>query len=128
MEPTWLSIELVMAIHNELIAMFGGAAGVRDWGLLESTLNGPRNAYAYGEPSVHQMAAIYAYAIVRNHPFVDGNKRIGLMCIRAFLFQNGYAFEPTEQEEVTMMVATAEGNADEIELSQWISDRTTRND
>ena len=127
-EPIWLSYALVTAIHRELIAMFGGLDGIRDEGLLESALSRPRNTYAYAESTVYCLAAAYANGIARNYPFVDGNKRAALMCIRAFMFQNGYAFEPNEREEVATMVAIAAGKVDEDALVQWISDWTIRRD
>ncbi len=126
MEPAWLSVDLVATLHNELIARFGGTAGLRDGGLLESALERPRNAYRYSEPGIYALAASYAYGILRNHPFVDGNKRVALMCIRAFLFQNRYEFEPPEPDEVAMIMAVAAGEASESTLADWIEVWTTR--
>ena len=74
----WLSRRFILAIHDEQLAEHGGALGVRDEGLLESALARPPNRAGYGEPDVAELAALYAIAIVRNHPFVDGNKRVSV--------------------------------------------------
>ncbi len=127
MEPTWLTLRMVRALHAESVAMFGGRGGIRDAGLLESAVARPRNLYAYGEePSLYDLAAVYCAGIVRGHPFIDGNKRCGLLAARAFLFLNGYAFEPEETDEVTMIVALAAGDIDEATIAEWLSDYTTR--
>ncbi len=126
-EPKWLTLEMVRAIHEESLAVFGGAPGVRDEALLESTLDKPRNLFAYGEaPTIHDLAAAYCSGIVRNHPFIDGNKRAGLLAARAFLFLNGYAFEPNEADEVNVILDLAAGAMDEKTLAQWFSDNATR--
>ncbi len=126
-EPKWLTLEMVRAIHEESLAVFGGAPDVRDEALLESTLDKPRNLFAYGEaPTIHGLAAAYCSGIVRNHPFIDGNKRAGLLAARAFLFLNGHAFEPNEADEVNVILNLAAGAMDEKTLAQWFKDNTTR--
>lgn len=118
---------MVRAIHARAVAVFGGSHGIRDAGLLESALERPRNLYAYGEnPSLFELAAAYCSGIVKNHAFVDGNKRTGLLSARAFLFRNGYLFEPDEADEVKTMVALAAGEIDERDLAGWLSDYSTR--
>ena len=77
--PTWLTQAAITAIHQELLARFGGLSGVRDEGLLQSALARPEHLYNYGEPSLFELAAAYAHGIVKNHPFIDGNKRVGFM-------------------------------------------------
>jgi death-on-curing protein len=119
-EPTWLPKKLVLALHAETLHRFGGSSGVRDEGRLESALDRPRNQYAYGEPSVFDLAAAYAYGIVRNHPFVDGNKRTGLLAARAFLFQHGYRLDPEEPETVRVMRQIAAGERSETALAEWL--------
>jgi death-on-curing protein len=127
MEPKWLGIDLMLVVHREAVSRFGGSDGVRDIGLLESALERPRNLYFYGEgPTIFDLAAAYGTGIVKNHPFLDGNKRTGLLSIRAFLFANGWLFEPAEVDQVTMMVALATGEIDERVLAGWIADFTTR--
>ncbi len=125
-EPKWLTVQLVLAIHSQAVAEFGGSHGVRDPGLLESALDRPRNLFAYGnDPTLFDLAASYCIGIVKNHPFVDGNKRTGDLAARAFLFRNGYFFEPREAEEVIMIIGLAAGEVDEDALAQWISENST---
>ncbi len=126
MEPKWLTVQLVQAIHSLAVAEFGGSHGVRDMGLLESALDRPRNLYADGDdPTLFDLAAAYCTGIVKNHPFIDGNKRTGDLSARAFLFRNGYLFEPDEADEVNMIVALAAGEIEEDTLARWISENST---
>ena len=125
-EPKWLTIQLVLAIHSQAVAEFGGSHGVRDAGLLESALDRPRNLYVYGDdPNLFELAAAYCMGIVKNHPFIDGNKRTGDLAVRAFLFRNGHLFEPDEADEVNMIVGLAAGEIDEGALALWISENAT---
>ena len=125
MEPRWLALATVQGIHAESIAAFEGTAGIRDPGLLESALNRPRNLLAYGEnPSVFDLAAAYCAGIVGNHPFVDGNKRAGLLAAVAFLDLNGYVFRPTEADAVLVTMALAAGDLDESALAAWFDEYT----
>ena len=119
--PKWLSPALVTAIHGEAIYEFGGLAGVRDQGLLESALDRARNRLAY-EPqsSIFELAATLCVGLAKNHPFLDGNKRTALLATRAFLFLNGYVLEPAEQDEVATMVALAEGKLNEAGVAAWL--------
>jgi len=127
MEPKWLTVPLIKVIHAQAVTRFGGSHSVRDARLLESALDRPKNLYAYGDaPSLFELAAAYSVGIVKNHPFIDGNKRTGLLSARAFLFRNGYLFEPDEADEVRIMVAVADGSADESFLAGWLSDFSTR--
>ena len=126
MEPKWLTVQLVQAIHSQAVAEFGGSHGVHDMGLLESALDRPRNLYAYGDdPTLFDLAAAYCTGIVKNHPFIDGNKRTGDLTARAFLFRNGYLFEPDEGDEVNIIVALAAGEIEEDVLAQWMSENST---
>ena len=126
-EPRWLTMEMVRAIHEESLTLFGGAAGVRDEALLESAMAHPRSLFAYGDkPTIHHLAAAYCSGIVRNHPFIDGNKRAGLLAARAFLFLNGYDFDPDEAEEVNFIVELAAGTLDEGALAEWFKSNTIR--
>lgn len=129
MEPKWLTVEYVKALHSESVAMFGGTDGVRDSGLLESALERPRNLHAYGEqPTINQLAATYCFGLVKNHPFLDGNKRTGDLAIRAFLFRNGYLYEPDEAEEASTIIAVAAGELDEAGLADWTAANTVAAD
>lgn len=123
MPPRWLTVAMVKAIHGELMARSGGADGLRDAGLLASALERAPNLFAYGDaPSVFELAAVYTLAIIRNRPFVDGNKRAGLLAAVAFLDLNGFAFEPEEVDAVNVVLAVAAGAADEKLLARWFRD------
>ena len=127
MAPVWLTVAMVRAIHAEQLAIFGGGSGLRDEGLLESALERPHNLFAYGEqPSLFDLAAAYTLGIIRNHPFVDGNKRTGLLAGVAFLDLNGYDFTPEETDVVNVIMAAAAGEADETLVAEWFADYTRR--
>ena len=120
---------MVLGLHAMAVAKFGGSPGLRDEGLLESALDRPRNLFAYGDaPSVFELAAAYCSGIVKNHPFIDGNKRAGDLAVRAFLRLNGYLYEPEEAEEVVMIVALAAGEIDEDALAAWIAQNAAPED
>lgn len=126
-EPKWLTLAMVQAIHGESLAAFGGAPGIRDEALLESTLAKPRNLFAHArEPTIYDLAASYCSGVVRNHPFIDGNKRAGLLAARAFLFLNGYEFEPEEADEVNVILDLAAGAIDDQALAEWFRANTRR--
>ena len=126
MEPKWLTVEMVRALHAEGVARFGGTAEVRDEGLLESAVERARNLHAYGDdPSHFDLATAVCVGIVKNHPFVDGNKRAGALAAAVFLDLNGYDFRPPEVEVVTMIMGLAAGEIDEDVLARWISDNST---
>jgi death-on-curing protein len=122
-EPVWLSPELVIAIHDEQLAEFGGAHGLRDAGALESALARPLNRYHYGTTELASLAAAYGFGLSRNHAFVDGNKRTALLAIVTFLGLNGVDFDVPEPEAVVMMLALAAGEVDEDGLASWIADK-----
>jgi len=123
MELRWLTLQMVRSIHAQAIGIFGGSAGVRDAGLLDSALERPRNLFHYAEsPSLFELAAAYCVGIVKNHPFLDGNKRTGILIANAFLELNGYRFEPDEVDVVSVIMALADGTADEGTLAPWFSD------
>lgn len=126
-EPKWLAEDLILAIHDEQLAMFGGGTGIRDRGLLESALARPVNRFHYEpEASLFNLAAALGSGIIGNHPFIDGNKRTGLMAIRAFLRLNGWNFEPEQADEVAMILGLAAGDVDEPELAGWIEANTKK--
>jgi death on curing protein len=119
-EPVWVDADLVIAAHDEGLALFGGSSGVRDQGLLQSALDRPRNRYAYGETDLAVLAAAVAFGIARNHPFVDGNKRAALSTIFMFCGLNGLEFSPDEVAGVVMIEGLADGRVSEDELAAWI--------
>ena len=120
-EIRWLTRQMVEAFHHESLARYGGAGGIRDEGLLESALARPQNRAAYeDDATLFALAADYCVGIVRNHPFVDGNKRAGLLSPRVFLTLNGYRFEPDEAVTVEMIRGLAAGEVEESALIKWI--------
>jgi death-on-curing protein len=119
-EPVWVERDLILALHEEVIAEHGGHAGVRDDGLLESALARPRQLLAYGDPGLFELAAAYAFGIVRNHPFIDGNKRAGLAAADVFLQLNGFEIVVDEVQAVVVFQDLAAGEIDEAVLAKWI--------
>ena len=123
-EIAWLTTDLVVAIHDEQLTRFGGPAGLRDLGLLESALGRPLNKHAYeGVTEPASLAAAYAFGIARNHPFVDGNKRAALLSLIVFLGLNGIDFLVPEPEAVVAIQSLAAGTLSEEGLANWIRDR-----
>lgn len=119
-EPTWLLESAVLIAHEITIAMHGGGAGIRDHGLLQSALVRPRNLYEYGEPDVVELAASYMAGIVKNHPFVDGNKRTGFLAGAAFLELNGRKLTASEPEATQIIMALAAEQVSEQQLRDWL--------
>jgi death-on-curing protein len=123
-EPEWLLESAVVAIQGMLIAEHGGALGIRDRGLLESALARPRNLYAYGAapPSLFELAAAYAHGLIRNHGFVDGNKRIALTAALTFLEIHGFSLEAERRETYRMTLRLATGEIEETEFGAWLAE------
>ena len=120
----WLREDVVIAMHGEQIAEHGGSPGIRDAGLLSSALARPQNQVAYGKPSVFNLAAAYAFGVIQNHPFVDGNKRAGFLAAYVFLDLNGWELVATEAEAVSAVMALATGEMDEAGFSDWLKDNS----
>jgi death-on-curing protein len=116
----WLGRDLVLAIHDEQIAEHGGAAGLRDAGLLESAIARPLNLAAYGTPDIAELGATYALAIARNHPFIDGNKRTAYVALELFLALNGVAFPVGDAEATITTLAMAAGDIDDPSFIAWV--------
>jgi death on curing protein len=121
-EPVWLPTDLVIAIHDEQLRLFGGPPGIRDRGLLESALARSLNKYAYGSEDLAELAAAYGYGLARNHAFVDGNKRIAFLAMVTFLGLTGIDFAGPEADAVVIMLAVAAGEVSEENLARWIRD------
>jgi death-on-curing protein len=121
-EPVWLTVEDVVDLHGEQLAIFGGPLGLRDQGLLESALGRPSNRWNYGESDLAALAAAYAFGIARNHPFVDGNKRAAFAAMMVFLRLNGVRFAPDVGEATAAIVSLAAGELGEEGLTRWIRD------
>ncbi|MEG9862667.1 MAG: type II toxin-antitoxin system death-on-curing family toxin [Parvularculales bacterium] len=122
-EPKWIRLEGVLLAHRKLIAEQDGTGGVRDEGLLDSALTKPENLYHYSEPkpTMAELAAAYAFGIVRNHPFVDGNKRTAVTVYGGFLILNRVELQAPEDEEYQTFLKLASGELTEKELALWIS-------
>jgi death-on-curing protein len=116
----WLSRQTVLAIHDEQLAEHGGAIGVRDEGLLDSALARPLNHAGYGDPDVAELAALYAIATARNHPFVDGNKRTAYVALESFLELNGCEFTASDRDAVIATFALAGGKMSDEEFTAWV--------
>ena len=117
---TWIETSVVLAIHDEQLAEHGGAAGIRDAGLLDSALGRPLNLAAYGNPDHADLAGAYACGIVRNHPFVDGNKRTAFVAAELFLMLNGFELTVEDTDCVFTMLSLASVELDEAAFAAWI--------
>jgi death-on-curing protein len=119
-DPVWVDQAIVLAIHDEQIAEHGGAIGVRDIGLPESALDRPINLFHYDNADLIELAASYGYAIVRNHAFVDGNKRTSAVVTELFLDLNGLELTASDAEVVTTWLALADKTMGEKEFVAWL--------
>jgi len=120
-EPLWIDEQDVLVLHDRLLALDGGSAGVRSVALLQSALARPQQLYAYGEaPNIIDMAAVYIAGIVRNHPFVDGNKRTGFVVGVLFLELNGRRFIANEEDATQAILELAAGTLDEAAFTRWM--------
>lgn len=119
---SWQFIDprVIRAVHEEQLAEHGGAAGIRDEGMLESALNRPLQQAHYGTPDVAELAAGYAYGIARNHPFIDGNKRTAFVAAELFLALNGHMLTADDVSCVSTMLALAAGELDEAGYAAWL--------
>ena len=125
-EPRWLAPVHVLAIHSDQIQAHGGAVGLRDRGLLESALERPRNRFRYEPDSdLSALAAAYGFGIARDHPFLDGNKRVAFQAMYLFLGLNGFRIDAAEEEVVATILALASGKLDETSLAAWLRDHIT---
>ena len=119
MDWEWLSKALVRALHSEQLSEHGGAAGVRDTGLLQAALARPMNVVAYGEPDAAALAASYAFGIAKNHPFIDGNTRTAFVAAATFIELHGREMTASEPDAVTMTLALAAGEIGEDAVAEW---------
>jgi death on curing protein len=125
MEWKWIKITTVLAIHDEQLAEHGGSSGLRSIDLLESALARPQGKANYADPSAAELAAAYAFGIVKNHPFLDGHKRTGLVTAELFLAYNGFEFTATDQDCVETFEALAGNRLTETDLASWFEARMT---
>jgi len=116
----WIERSVILAAHDEQLAEHGGSPGVRDAGLLDSALARPLNRAAYGKPDAAELAAVYAYGLATNHPFVDGNKRIAFVALELFLALNERELVADDADCAMSMLAVAAGTTKETALADWI--------
>jgi death-on-curing protein len=123
-EPRWLSRTVIDAVHADQIRQHGGLAGIRDENALESALARPRQQWSYRrEVDLSALAAAYGFALVRNHPYRDGNKRAGFLALTTFLGINGYELHTTDEDVVVTIIALADGTLSETQLAEWVRAR-----
>lgn len=112
---------MIDSVHADQLRQHGGLPGVRDENVLESALARARQKWHYGEErDIAVLAAAYGFGLVRNHPYRDGNKRIGVLAVATFLGINGYDLDATDGEVVATFVTLAEGSLSEAHLAEWI--------
>jgi death-on-curing protein len=125
--PTWLSRVVIDAIHTDQLREHGGLPGIRDETVLESALARPRQKWSYADQvEVPMLAAAHAFGLVRNHPYRDGNKRVGFLAMVTLLGLNGYDFSASEAEVVTQIVALADGTVSEEALAEWVRQHSVK--
>lgn len=119
-EPLWVLREVVFLAHEQSLARFGGSSGLRDEGLLDSALGKPLNLFACGRPTIFELAASYAFGLVKNHPFLDGNKRAGFIVALTFLQINGWHLQASEVDATIRTLALAAGEMTEAAYADWL--------
>ena len=126
-KPIWIDERDALALHSRLLALHGGAGGLRDSGLLQSALARPQQQHAYAEAAdIIDMATAYTAGIVRNHPFLDGNKRTGFIVGILFLELNGYRFVASEEDAAQAVLQLAAGTLDEADYSSFLRGNVVR--
>ena len=124
--PHWLTLAECLTLHDLMLSHYGGIVGVRDKNLLESALAKPQQLFAYAKPDMAQMAAANAFGVIKNHPFLDGNKRTGFMLAAGFLERNDFEFHATEADAVLRTLALAAGEMDEAAYARWLKANSKR--
>ena len=120
MDWKWIDKRLLLLLHDESLALHGGASGLRDEGLLESALARPLNLVAYGQPDHADLAAAYACGLAKNHAFVDGNKRAAFLSVGLFLGLNGYRLTASQADATVTVLALAASDIGEAEFAAWV--------
>lgn len=119
-DPVWVLRETVLALHEQLLAQFGGPPGIRDEGLLASALARPQHLFAYEKPTAFDLASSYGFGLIKNHAFVDGNKRTAFAVAALFLELNGYRFEAAEAEATVQTLALAASAISQSDYARWL--------
>ncbi|MGH7080284.1 MAG: type II toxin-antitoxin system death-on-curing family toxin [Acetobacteraceae bacterium] len=120
-DPVWIEEREALVFHERLLVLHGGAAGIRDKGLLSSALTRPRQHVSYGHArQIAELAALYTAGIVKNHPFIDGNKRTGFLLGVLFLELNGFAFTASQEDAANAVIALAAGKMNEQDYAIFL--------
>lgn len=122
----WLDKQLLVILHDESIALHGGASGIRDDGLLDSAMNRAVNLALYGEPDFADLAAAYGVGLAKNHAFVDGNKRAAFLAVGLFLGMNGYKLTATQVDATLTVLAVASGKMLDVDFAAWIRENSAK--
>jgi death-on-curing protein len=125
-EPVWVLREVVLLLHEMSLAEHGGSSGIRDAGLLDSAMGKPQNQHAYGSQNLFDLAASYASGLAKNHPFIDGNKRVAFVTAITFLELNGLKFSATEADAALRTLALAAGEMTESAYAAWLEANCTK--
>ena len=120
MNPQWINLSVVLAIHEQQIAEHGGSLGIRDFGMIESALGRPQNLLLYNNPDIFDLAAAYGYGLAQNRGFIDGNKRTAYVVTRLFLILNGYDIRAPALEKVITFEKVGKGEIDQAALASWL--------
>ena len=128
MAVRFLPEELVLIIHSDLLQRYGGKAGIRDIALLQSALAQPKATFGrrFVHKSVFEKAAAYGFHVCRNHPFIDGNKRVAFVLMDLFLQRNGWEIVANEEDAYSMMIGLSSGRVSKAELSSWLKNHCAR--
>lgn len=121
----WIDKQLLVILHDESLALHGGASGIRDDGLLDSALNRAVNLAMYDEPDFAELAAAYGVGLAKNHAFIDGNKRVAFLTVGLFLGMNGYKLKATQVDATLTVLAVASGEMLEADFAAWIRENST---
>ena len=127
-EPFWICEDIAKAIHADQISQHGGSSGIRDENLLSASLARPRHLFAYGEPTLFDLAAAYGYGLAKNHPFIDGNKRAAFAVMATFLELNGYSLDVPEMDVVAVMEGLATDQENQDSLAKWLEENSVQSE
>jgi death-on-curing protein len=126
-ELFWLNEQMIRAIHADQLSQHGGSSGIRDENLLLASLPSPQNLFAYGKaPTLFDLAAAYGYGLAKNHPFVDGNKRVSFVAMGIFLELNGYSLDVPETNVVVMMERLAMDQENQDSIAEWLRENSLK--
>jgi len=123
-EPIWVAERIVLAIHEDQLVQHGGSQGIRDENLLGASLARPKHLFAYGDPTIFDLAAAYGYGLANNHPFIDGNKRTAFMVMYTFLGLNNYWLEVDEMEVVVKMEGLTMTRETQESIALWLKENS----